>query len=264
MSDTYAGAGRSDGARLSALAFEAVGQTGARRAFTARIPIGSGHLAVRQVRTCGDREDDPPGGALTVVILPPPPGGGDVDVMARGFIQTIRTTTHFRRLEGSWSVNAWQVTRAGGREIWEPNPATAQGRLYTFAPSTVTVNYRLVPGTVIVNVSPSFGGRIQLNGLPGNPVIEVTAGDPSAQLEVLPGVYTLSPTRVVGGDSPYNCRTRYEYTGGGVPLDVYSRGVYTVDLRYQPVSGCLDITAVDESGGGLRHLNPRVTFRRNR
>ena len=261
MSDTYAGPGRGDGAVLSALAFQAVGNTGARRAFTARIPIGGGNLVVRQVRTCGD---PPPlsGGALTVVILPPPPGGGDVDVTARGFSQTISTTTHFRHLEGSWSVTAREVTR--GREIWEPDPASARGPLYPFAPSTVTVNYRLVPGTVVVNVSPRFNGRIQLNGLPDNPVIEVTVGNPGARLEVRPGVYTVSPTRVVGGDSPYNCRTRYEYTGGGVPLDVYSRGVYTVDLRYQPVSGCLDISAVDESGGGLRHLNPRVTFRRNR
>ena len=183
---------------------------------------------------------------------------------ARGFSQTISTTTQFRRLEGSWSVTAREVTRAGGREIWEPDPASARGPLYPFAPSTVTVTYRLVPGTVNVNVSPSFSGQIQLNGLPGNPVIEVTAGNPGAQLEVRPGVYTVSPTPVVNGDSPYNCLTRYEYTGGGVPLDVYSRGVYTVDLRYQPVSGCLDISAVDESGGGLRHLNPRVTFRRNR
>ena len=71
MNDTYAGPGRSDGARLSALAFQAVGQTGARRAFTARIPIGSGSVLVRQVRTCGDPEDEGGGGALTVVILPP-------------------------------------------------------------------------------------------------------------------------------------------------------------------------------------------------
>jgi len=240
-----------------------VGNTSARRAFTARIPIGSGSVLVRQVRTCGDPPPYPPGGALTVVILPPPPGGGDVDVMARGFSQTISTTTHFRRLEGSWSVTAREVTR--GREIWEPDPASARGPLYPFAPSTVTVTYRLVPGTVIVNVSPSFGGQIQLIGLPGNPVIEVTTSNPSARLEVLPGTYTVSPGETaVNGESPYNCLTRYEYTGGGVPLDVYSRGVYTVDLRYQPVSGCLDITAVDESGGGLRHLNPRVTFRRNR
>ena len=76
MSDTYAGAGRGDGARLSALAFEAVGQTSARRAFTARIPIGSGSVLVRQVRTCGDPPPYPPGGALTVVILPPPTGRG--------------------------------------------------------------------------------------------------------------------------------------------------------------------------------------------
>ena len=75
VSDTYAGAGRGDGARLSALAFEAVGQTSARRAFTARIPIGSGSVLVRQVRTCGDTEG-PSGGALTVVILPPPTGRG--------------------------------------------------------------------------------------------------------------------------------------------------------------------------------------------
>ena len=184
---------------------------------------------------------------------------------ARGFSQTISTTTQFRRLEGSWSVTAREVTRAGGREIWEPDPTTARGPLYSFAPSTVTVNYRLVPGTVIVNVSPSFGGQIQLIGLPGNLVIEVTTSNPSARLEVLPGTYTVSPRETaVNANSPHNCMTRYEYTGGGVPLDVYSRGVYTVDLRYQPVSGCLDITAVDESGGGLRHLNPRVTFRRNR
>jgi hypothetical protein len=240
-----------------------VGQTSARRAFTARIPIGGGNLAVRQVRICGGPRESDSSGALTVVILPPPPGGGDVDVMARGFSQTIRTTTHFRRLEGSWSVSAREVTR--GREIWEPDPASARGPLYPFAPSTVTVTYRLVPGTLIVNVSPRFNGRIELNGLPDNPVIEVTASNPSARLGVLPGVYTVSPRETaVNANSPFNCLTRYEYTGGGIPLDVYSRGVYTVELRYQPVSGCLDITTVDESGGGLRHLSPRVIVRRNR
>jgi hypothetical protein len=264
VSDTYAGAGRSDGARLSALAFQAVGQTSARRAFTARIPIGGGNLAVRQVRICGGPRESDSSGALTVVVLPPPPGGGDVDVTARGFSQTIRTTTHFRRLEGSWSVNAWQVTRASGREIWEPDPATARGPLYPFAPSTVTVTYRLIPGTLIVNASPRFDGRIRLNGLPENPVIDMNASNPSVQLDVRPGVYTVSPTFAVNGTSPFGCLTRYEYTGGGVPLDVYSRGVYTIELRYSPTSGCLDISAVDESGGGLRHLSPRVTFRRNR
>lgn len=261
MSDTYAGAGRGDGARLSALAFQAVGQTSARRAFTARIPIGGGNLVVRQVRTCGDTVLPPGSGALTVVILPPPPGGGDVDVIARGFSQTISTTTQFRRLEGSWSITAREVTR--GREIWTPNLTTAQGQLYSFAPSTITVTYTLARGTVNVNVSPSFSGQIQLGGLPGNPVINVTTSNPSVQLDVPPGTYTISPTPVVNGDSLYNCLTRYQYTGGGVPLDVYSRGVYTVDLQYRPTSGCLDVTAIDESGGGLRNLNPKVIFRRN-
>jgi len=186
-------------------------------------------------------------------------------VIARGFIQTIRTTTHFRHLEGSWSISAREVTRASGREIWAPSPATARGPLYSFAPSTVTVTYYLVPGTVIVNLLPGFSGRIQINGLPGNPVINVTASNPSARFDVLPGIYTIFPTpAVVEGDSLYNCLTRYQYTGGSVPLDVYSRRVYTVNLQYRPVSGCLDINAVDDSGGGLRHLSPRVTFRRNR
>jgi len=263
VSDAYAGPGRSDGARLSALAFQAVGQTSAQRAFTARIPIGSGSVLVRQARTCGEIVDPPGGGALTVVILPPPPGGGDVDVMARGFSQTISTTTQFRRLEGSWSVAAREVTRGGGREIWEPSPATAQGPLYSFAPSTITITYKLIPGTIKVNVSPRFNGDIQLGGLPGNPVIRVTTSNPSAQIDVPPGVYTISPTPVVNGNSQYNCLTRYQYTGGGVPLDVYSRGVYTVDLQYRPTSGCLDINAVDESGGGLQQINPKVIFRRN-
>lgn len=261
VSDTYAGPGRSDGARLSALAFQAVGQTSARRAFTARIPIGGGNLVVRQVRTCGDTVLPPGSGALTVVILPPPPGGGDVDVIARGFSQTISTTTQFRSLEGGWSITAREVTR--GREIWTPNLTTAQGQLYSFAPSTITVTYTLARGTVNVNVSPSFSGQIQLGGLPGNPVINVTTSNPSVQLDVPPGTYTISPTPVVNGDSLYNCLTRYQYTGGGVPLDVYSRGVYTVDLQYRPTSGCLDVTAIDGSGGGLQHLNPKVIFRRN-
>jgi len=264
VSDTYTGAGRGDGARLSALAFQAVGQTSARRAFTARIPIGGGSVLVRQVRTCNDRVDGPPGGALTVVILPPPPGGGDVDVMARGFSQTIRTTTQFRRLEGSWSITAREVTRASGREIWEPNPTTARGPLYSFAPSTVTVTYRLAPGTLIVNASPRFDGQIELSGLPGNPRINMNTSNPSAQLSIPPGTYTISPEPVVEGNSIHNCLTYYQYTGGGVPLEVHSRGVYTVDLQYRPASGCLDISAIDESGGGLQHLNPRVIFRRNR
>jgi hypothetical protein len=204
---------------------------------------------------------DPADGALTVVILPPPPGGGDVDVIARGFSQTISTTTQFSRLEGSWSITAREVTR--GREIWEPSPTTARGQLYSFAPSTVTVNYRLVPGTVNVNVSPSFSGRIQLNGLPGNPVINVDTSNPSVQLDVRPGVYTVFPEPVVNGNSLYNCLTRYQYTGGGIPLDVYSRGVYTVNLQYRPTSGCLDVTAINGSGGGLQHINPKITFRRN-
>jgi hypothetical protein len=195
-SPTYQGASLSDGSRLVALAFQATGTTEANRAYTARLPLGSGTVEVRRVAICGDSPPPPPGkGMVTVVIEPTPPGGGDVTLLASGYTRTIRETTTFRDVPvGNVTVQGEDVW-TDSLTAWAPNPRSQSSTLYTFAPLTFTVSYSIVPGSLTLSAS----------GFPADGSATVSAGPYSATLggggsqtfTAMPGVYGTSASAEV-------------------------------------------------------------------
>lgn len=243
---TYEGASLPDGSRLTALAFQATGTTEASRAYTARIPLRSGTVEVRNVVTCGGT--DPPDvgtGVVTITINPAPPGGGNVTLLASGYTRTTRYSYTFRDVPvGNVTVQGEDVW-TDSLTAWAPSPRSQSGTLYTFAPLTFTVGYSIVPATLQVEVTPSFQGAIRLLGLPGNP----TVSTPRGSLQVLPGQYTVTPESPVGGFSTQGCFTRYVADTPPQTLTLRSYGTYTLTLRYRAESGCLDITVQDRTPG---------------
>jgi hypothetical protein len=203
LSSTYQGASLPDGSRLTALAFQATGTTEASRAYTARIPLKSGTLEVRNVVTCGGATTPRAGtGVVTIVVNPAPPGGGDVTLLASGYTRTTRYSYTFRdvpvgnveaqsRVVWVDSLTAWTPDPSGGPEV----VSVQRGVLYTFAPLTFTVSYSIVPGSLTFSAS----------GFPADGRATVSAGSYSATLgggssrtvSALPGVYETSASQEV-------------------------------------------------------------------
>jgi hypothetical protein len=193
---TYEGASLSDGSRLTALAFQATGTTEASRAYTARIPLRSGTVEVRNVVTCGGATPPRAGtGVVTIVVNPAPPGGGDVTLLASGYTRTTRYSYTFRDVPvGNVTVQAEDVW-TDNLTAWAPSPRSQSGTLYTFAPLTFTISYSIVPGSLTFSAS----------GFPADGRATVSAGPYSATLggggsqtvSAMPGIYRTSASAEV-------------------------------------------------------------------
>jgi hypothetical protein len=196
FSSTYQGASLSDGSRLVALAFQATGTTEANRAYTARLPLGSGTVEVRRVAICGDSPPPPPGkGLVTVVINPAPPGGGDVTLLASGYTRTMRQTTTFRDVPvGNVTVQGEDVW-TDSLTAWAPDPRNQSSTLYTFAPLTFTISYSIVPGSLTLSASgfPADGSATVSAG----PYSATLGGGGSQTVSAMPGVYGTSASQEV-------------------------------------------------------------------
>jgi hypothetical protein len=267
LSPTYQGASLPDGSRLTALAFQATGTTEASRAYTARIPLISGTVEVRNVTTCGSTSSAPPAGTgvVTIVVNPAPPGGGDVTLSASGYTRTTHTTYTFSdvpvgdvevqsKVVWSDSLTAWTPDLSGGPDV----VSVQRGTLHTYAPLSFTVSYHVVPAILQVEVTPSFQGAIRLLGLPGNPTVSA----PKGSLQVPPGQYSVTAESPVGGTSPEGCLTRYVADTPPQTLTLRSYGTYTLALEYHAESGCLDITVQDRTqGNALMNAGYKPTVR---
>uniref|UniRef100_A0A7V4EH49 Prepilin-type N-terminal cleavage/methylation domain-containing protein n=1 Tax=Thermus tengchongensis TaxID=1214928 RepID=A0A7V4EH49_9DEIN len=260
VASSYQGAARADGSRLAALAFQAVGEGEASRAFTARLPLGAGTVEARKVFACGDASPPPTGkGIVNVVVNPEPPGGGDLTLTSSGgYTRNLKSSTVLRDVPvGTVRLQARDVW-TDDLTAWAPDKPDQSAALYTFAPVTFTVGYRVVPARVTVRFNPPFQGRVRLQGLPGNPAV----GD-GETIEVRPGRYSVTPQSLVGGVSPFGCLTRYAYTGGTLSWALKSYETYTFTLDYRAETACLDITVEDRTPG--EHLKsggarPSVRF----
>jgi hypothetical protein len=203
---TYEGASLSDGSRLTALAFQAAGTTEASRAYTARIPLRSGTVEVRNVVTCGDATPPRVGtGVVTIVVNPAPPGGGDVTLLASGYTRTTRHSYTFRDVPlGNVEIQS-RVVWVDPLTAWSPDPSggpdvvsVQRGVLHTFAPLTFTVRYNIVPASLTFSVS-----GIPHNGHSDTTVLAVSSsalysvnlyghiGGLSRTISVAPGVYRI-------------------------------------------------------------------------
>ncbi len=196
FSQSYQGASLPDGSRLTALAFQATGTTEASRAYTARIPLESGTVEVRNVVTCGGTSTPRAGtGVVTVVVNPAPPGGGDVTLSASGYTRTTRYTSTFRDVPvgdvGVQSQDVWTDSLTA----WAPNPRSQSGTLYTFAPLTFAISYSVVPGSLTFSASgfPADGGATVSAG----PYGATLGGGGSQTVSATPGVYRTSASQEV-------------------------------------------------------------------
>ncbi len=196
LSPTYQGASLSDGSRLTALAFQATGTTEASRAYTARIPLKSGTVEVRNVVTCGGTSVPPDGtGVVTIVVNPVPPGGGDVTLLASRYTRTTRFSYTFRDVPvGNVTAQAQDVW-TDSLTAWAPSPRNQSGILYTFAPLTFTFSYSIVPGSLTFSASgfPADGSATVSAG----PYSATLGGGGSQTVSAMPGVYGTSASAEV-------------------------------------------------------------------
>lgn len=197
VASSYQGAARADGSRLAALAFQAVGEGEASRAFTARLPLGAGTVEVRKVFVCGDASPPLPGnGIVNVIVNPEPPGGGDLTLTSSGgYTRNLKSSTVLRDVPvGTVRLQARDVW-TDGLTAWAPDKPNQSAALYTFAPVTFTVGYAIVPGTIAFSAS----------GFPADGSATVSAGPYSATLggggtqsvSAMPGVYGTSASAEV-------------------------------------------------------------------
>ena len=196
LSSTYQGASLPDGSRLTALAFQATGTTEASRAYTARIPLRSGTVEVRNVVTCGGTTPPPDGtGVVTIIVNPAPPVGGDVTLLASGYTRTTRYSYTFRDVPvGNVTVQGEDVW-TDSLTAWAPSPRSQSGILYTFAPLTFTISYSIVPGSLTLSASGfPADGRATVNA---GPYSATLGGGGSQTVSAMPGVYGTSASAEV-------------------------------------------------------------------
>lgn len=197
VASSYQGAARADGSRLAALAFQAVGEGEASRAFTARLPLGAGTVEVRKVFVCGDASPPLPGnGIVNVIVNPEPPGGGDLTLTSSGgYTRNFKSSTVFRDVPvGTVRLQARDVW-TDGLTAWAPDKPNQSAALYTFAPVTFTVGYAIVPGTIAFSASgfPADGSATVRAG----PYSATLGGGGTQSVSAMPGVYGTSASAEV-------------------------------------------------------------------
>lgn len=192
LSTAYQGLTLNTGAKLAAVSLFAKGYLAGNRALTARFHVPR---TATEVIACGAQNPSQGLGVVTVVVSPAPPGGGDLTLGATSYTRNFRNTSTFNDVPaGPLSITAREVW-TDALTAWAPSPASWTGRLYSFYPLTVAVQYAIVPGTIAFSAS----------GFPADGSTTVSAGPYSASLggggtqsvSAMPGVYGTSASAEV-------------------------------------------------------------------
>ncbi len=248
VSSQYSGMGTPDGFTLAALGLTATGGAQENRTLTARIPVGSGWVRVREIRACGQASQNSGLATVTVVVDPNAPGGGDLTLSGNSYTVNFTATRTFQDVPaGNIRLEAREVVRnpePGVTAIWAPSPALWTGRASTFAPITVRVGYTEVPGTLQVNVQGLPQGYSAQASLSGRESQTLTLVPGANTVSLLPGSYTLSFS-----DTWVDDYSLYEVTSSRqVSFKISSRQTTTVGVDYRLVGG--NVTVDVQANGG--------------
>ncbi len=196
---------------------------------------------VAEAAPCGAQNPSLGLGVVTVVVSPAPPGGGDLTLGATNYTRNFRNTSTFDDVPaGPLSITARDVW-TDALTAWAPSPASWTGRLYSFYPLTVAVQYAIVPGTLTLSAS----------GFPSDGSATVSAGSYSASLggggsqsfQATPGTYATSASPEVTVSRSARVSWTEIYTLQSVspnPVSVRSYGSSTVSASYSgPLPGTL-------------------------
>ncbi len=172
---------------------------------------------------------------------PRSPWRGDLTLGATNYTRNFRNTSTFNDVPaGPLSITARDVW-TDALTAWAPSPASWTGRLYSFYPLTVAVQYAIVPGTLTLSAS----------GFPSDGSATVSAGSYSASLggggsqsfQATPGTYATSASPEVTVSRSARVSWTEIYTLQSVSpnlVSVRSYGSSTVSASYSgPLPGTL-------------------------
>lgn len=246
---------------LFALGLYAEGENeGVGRAFTERLPLRRGSVAVREVVPCGGSALA--AGRTTVALDIQNAPFGDVDLLAGSWNRrgVTRDSTFFDVPLGELTVVAREVWDGDTLYRWQgaPEPQTARSYpLNAYSVTRVVVDYLVAKGSLAITVSGLPAGVNVEADLTGPETRRIALGNGVTRLELTPGTYTLAFPELQG------LQARLEPTPSTAQPRLSSLETAELSVRYAVVPGRAVIRVNRQGNYGNANPEAQVCLKLN-